>query len=239
MAGTPHAIDRERTAELLGFRAPVANAMDAVSARDHLQEAVAACAICAGHLSRMAEELVLWSSSEFGFLRMAEAYATGSSIMPNKRNPDGAELVRGATGRVFGALQALLVLTKGLPMAYNRDLQEERTPLLEGTGRTLACLQITAAMWRTCEVDRERFESELWGDPSLATELADLLVDQGVLELANGGAARRFHESLPEDLGPWLDPRAATERRSSAGGTAWNEVAAQIAALRSACHRDR
>ena len=117
LAGTSHPIDRKRTAELLGFAGVVDNAMDAVSARDHLQEVVAACAICMTHLSRMAEELVLWSSCEFGFVRIDDAYATGSSIMPQKRNPDAAELVRGKTGRVYGDLQALLTLVKALPMA--------------------------------------------------------------------------------------------------------------------------
>jgi argininosuccinate lyase len=255
MAGTPHPVDRERTAELLGFSGPVDNAMDAVAARDHLQETVAACAIAMGHLSRMAAELVLWSSSEFQLVRVDESHATGSSIMPNKRNPDGAELVRGKAGRVFGDLQALLTLTKGLPLAYNRDLQEDREPLLDAVAQTLACLRLTASMWARLTVRRERFEDELVADWSLATELADLLVDRGLpfreahetvgrlirwceergggLELADGGGASSVHPLFPEDLGPWLDPRAAVERRTSRGGTASGEVVRQVEQLRS------
>ncbi len=254
MAGTPHPIDRRRTSELLGFTAPVDNAMDAVAARDHVQETVAACAIAIGHLSRIAAELVLWSSSEFRLVAVDEAHATGSSIMPNKRNPDGAELVRGKAARVFGDLQTLLALTKGLPMAYNRDLQEDREPMVDAVVQTRACLRLTAAMWRRLEVHTDRFEDELVGDWSLATELADLLVERGVpfreaheaigrlvlwceqrgggLELVERGAAAEIHALLPADLSPWLDPRAAVERRTSLGGTAWAEVERQIAALR-------
>jgi argininosuccinate lyase len=184
-----------------------------------------------------------------------EAHATGSSIMPNKRNPDGAELVRGKAGRVFGDLQALLTLTKGLPLAYNRDLQEDREPLLDAVTQTLACLRLMASMWAGLTVHRERFEAELVADWSLATELADLLVDRGVpfreaheavgrlvrwceergggLAVADGGAAADIHPLLPADLGPWLDPRAAVERRASFGGTAPTEVARQVETLRS------
>jgi argininosuccinate lyase len=255
MAGTPHPIDRRRTAELLEFAAPVDNAMDAVAARDHVHEAVAACAIAMGHLSRMAAELVLWSSSEFRLVTVDEAHATGSSIMPNKRNPDGAELVRGKAGRVFGDLQALLTLTKGLPMAYNRDLQEDREPLLDAVTQTQACLRLVASMWAKLTVHRERFEAELVGDWSLATDLADLLVNRGVpfreaheavgrlirwceergggLEVADDGAAAEIHPLLPADLGPWLDPRISVERRASFGGTAPAEVARQVRVLRS------
>ena len=254
MAGTSHPIDRQRTSDLLGFAAPVDNAMDAVAARDHLQETAAACAIVMGHLSRIAAELVLWSSAEFRLVTIDEAHATGSSIMPNKRNPDGAELVRGKAARVFADAQTLLILTKGLPMAYNRDLQEDREPMVDAVEQTRACLRLTAAMWRRLEVHADRFEDELVGDSSLATELADLLVERGVpfrqaheavgrlvllcdrrgggLELADGGAAAQIHPLLPDDLSPWLDPRAAVERRTSLGGTAWSEVKRQIAALR-------
>ena len=125
MAGTPHPIDRHQSAELLGFKEPISNAMDAVASRDHLLEAASCCAIAMSHLSRQAEELVLWSTSEFRLIRMGEPHTTGSSIMPQKRNPDAAELVRGKAGRVVGSLNALLTMVKGLPLAYNRDLQED------------------------------------------------------------------------------------------------------------------
>ena len=255
LAGTPHPVDRTATAERLGFDGVVENAMDAVSARDHLQEAAACCAICMARLSQVAEELVLWSSAEFRLVRMGEGFATSSSIMPQKANPDGAELVRGKAGGVFADLQTLLVLTKGLPLAYNRDLQEDRAPLYHAVFQTLGSVRLMAAMWRALEVDVDRFEKELWGDLSLATELADHLAEQGVpfreaheavarlvrwceerggnLAVADGGAACQFHPSLPEDLGSWLDPRAAVERRMTRGGTAWAEVERQVAMLRS------
>jgi argininosuccinate lyase len=254
LAGTPHPINRRQTAELLGFSGPIENAMDAVASKDHLQETVSACAICMSTLSRMAEELVLWSSAEFAFIRLDERHTTSSSIMPQKRNPDGAELIRGEAGMVFGHLQALLTLTKAMPLAYNRDLQQERKPLIESVLRTTASVQLLAAMWGRLGVRMSRFESELYGDFSLATELADLLVERGVpfreahrivaqavrwceeqggnLTLLNGGAAQQFHTEFPQDLGLWLDPRAAVERRTSLGGTASSEIERQSLLLR-------
>jgi argininosuccinate lyase len=254
MAGTSHPIDRRSTARALGFADVAVNAMDAVAARDHLQEVAAVCAIAMAGLSRMAAELVLWSSSEFDFVRIGEAHATGSSIMPQKRNPDGAELIRGKTGRVFGDLQAVLVLVKGLPLAYNRDLQEDREPVMDALAQCESSLRIMTAMWRDLEVRTDRFESELHGDFSLATELADLLVQSGVpfrsaheivgsavrwceeqggdLTLLDGGAGTRIHEAFPEDLGEWLDARAAAERKTSLGGTAWSEIQSQLVMLR-------
>jgi argininosuccinate lyase len=254
MAGTPHAIDRHRTAALLGFSAPVDNAMDAVSARDHLCEAAAACAIAMSHLSRQAEELVLWSSQEFAFVRLGDGYATGSSIMPQKRNPDAAELVRGKAGRVFGDLQALLTMVKGLPLAYNRDLQEDRAALFDAIDTTLACARITAGVWRTLSVARDRYEGELQGDFLLATELADHLVRRGVpfreahhvvgrivgwceaqgvdFTALDLDRLRSFHPDFGEDAPEWLDPRGAAERRTSFGGTASAEVRRQVETLR-------
>lgn len=254
MAGTPHPIDRLHSAELLGFDGVVENAMDAVAARDHAQEVAAAAAICMTHLSRMAEELVLWSSSEFALVRLGEGYATGSSIMPQKHNPDAAELVRGKAGRVYGDLLALLTMVKGLPLAYNRDLQEDREPLFAAVETTLDCLHIFTGVWDTLEVNGERFEEALRGDFSLATELADLLAAGGVpfreaheivgrivrwceeegcdLRALTPAVAGRFHPALAVDLAPWLDPRAAAERRTSRGGTAWQEVERQVGLLR-------
>ncbi|MCB9673061.1 MAG: argininosuccinate lyase, partial [Alphaproteobacteria bacterium] len=254
MAGTPHAIDRHFTAEALGFSGPVHNAMDAVAARDHQLECASVCAIAMTHLSRMAEELVLWSTSEFRFVRMGEAYATGSSIMPQKRNPDAAELVRGKVGRVHGALQSLLVMVKGLPLAYNRDLQEDRQALFDSVETTTASVRITAGMWRTLTVTRDRYERELEGDFLLATELADYLAAKGVpfrdahhvsgrlvawCEAHGtdfGGLTlevmKQHHPAFEPDVMGWLVPRAAAERRTSFGGTAPSEVARQVAHLR-------
>ncbi len=254
MAGTNHPIDRERTAELLGFAAVAENAMDAVAARDHLQEVASACAITITHLSRMAEELVLWSSREFRLVRMAEAYATGSSIMPQKRNPDAAELVRGKAGRVYGDLQALLTMVKGLPLAYNRDLQEDKRALFDAVETTAACASICAGMWQTLTVYRARYDEELRGDFLLATELADYLAAKGVpFREAHHVAGRLVrhceqrgegfdaltldtlqdhHPAFEADALDWLDPVAAVERRTSRGGTAWTEIETQVALLR-------
>ncbi|TNE86590.1 MAG: argininosuccinate lyase [Deltaproteobacteria bacterium] len=255
MAGTPHPIDRHRTAELLGFDAPIDNAMDAVAARDHLQEAAGVCAIAMTHLSRQAEELVVWSTEEFGLVRLSETYSTGSSIMPQKRNPDAPELVRGKSGRVAGAVTSLLVMVKGLPLAYNRDLQEDRQALFDALETTTACARITAGCWRELDVRRERYEEALRGHFLLATELADFLVTKGVpfrdahhvsgsivahceergvnfsaLSVADMAA---FHPAFDDGVLAWLDPRAAAERRTSFGGTASAEIARQVAALRS------
>lgn len=255
MAGTAHPIDRRRTAELLGFAGPVENAMDAVASRDHAHEVAAACAIVMVHLSRMAEELIIWSSAEFAFVRLDEGYATGSSIMPQKRNPDAAELVRGKSGRVCGALQSSLMMVKGLPLAYNRDLQEDRAALFDAVTTTHDCVAIMTGVWRGLTVHGGRFERALVGDPSLATELADYLASQGVpfreaheavgrlvrgcdeggrsLDQLDSETAGGFHPLLTDaPLDVLLDPRAAADRRTSLGGTAWTEVQRQVALLR-------
>jgi argininosuccinate lyase len=249
MAGTPHPINRQRVAELLGFAGVVENALDAVAARDHLQETASVCAIIMANFSRIAAEMVLWSSQEFRFMRLDEAYSTGSSIMPQKRNPDSAELIRGKTGRVFGDLVALLSLTKGLPLSYNRDLQEDREALFDAVSTVSRCASMLSKMWGSVEFDRDRFEPELRGDPLLATELADALVDAGVpFRQAHGVVAelilcleqesrsletltleelRSYHADFPDDTLVRLDPRQAAERRTSHGGTAWSEVERQ------------
>ncbi len=254
MAGTPHPIDRGRTAELLGFSTLMENAMDAVAARDHLQEVGSVCAICMTHLSRMAEELVLWSSPGFGLVRIDDAYTTGSSIMPQKRNPDAAELVRGKTGRVYGDLMALLSMVKGLPLAYNRDLQEDKEPLFDAVLTTGASVSIMGSMWKTLTVNRERYVEELAHDFLLATELADYLVGKGVpfreahhvsgslvkwceergadFSVLTPEVLSDHHRAFGPDALKWLDPVAAAERRSSRGGTAWVEVLRQVTLLR-------
>ncbi len=253
MAGTPHPIDRHHAAAALGFEGVVENAMDAVAARDHLQEVAALCAIAATGFSRQAEELVLWSTPEFGLVRMAEAYATGSSIMPQKRNPDAAELVRGKSGRVIGDLVALLAMVKGLPMAYNRDLQEDREALFDAVETVTACAEICAGMWATLEI-RPVYDERLRGDFLLATELADWLAQHGVpfrdahhvsgrlvrwceergggFELLTLEVLRDHHPTFTQEALAWLDPEAAVERRTSHGGTAWTEVLRQVELLR-------
>jgi len=254
MAGTPHPIDRQMTADLMGFSGVVENAMDAVAARDHVQEVAAGCAICMTHLSRMAAELVLFSSREFSLLRLGEGFATGSSIMPQKRNPDGAELVRGKTGRVYGDLQALLVMVKGLPMAYNRDLQEDREALFDAVDTTTQCVSVMAGMWEGLTVTKGRYEESLKGDFLLATELADYLASKGVpfreahhvvgglvkdcesqgVDFSNlkPEGLKAAHSAFEPDAMRCLDPVAAAERRSSQGGTASSEIARQVELLR-------
>lgn len=251
MAGTPHPINRHRTAELLGFDGLVDNAMDAVSARDHVIEAASVCAILAIHLSRLAEELVLWSSREFGLVQLSEAWSTGSSIMPQKRNPDAAELIRGKSGRVVGALSALLVMVKGLPMAYNRDLQEDRPALFDAMHTAIASTRVAAGCISSMTV---RDGPDLNGDPLLATELADFLAANGVpfreahhvvgrivrhceqnghnLSVMTVADFQSFHPAFDSEVLEWLEPAAAADRRTSHGGTAWSEIVRQVSALR-------
>jgi argininosuccinate lyase len=254
MAGTPHPIDREHTAAALGFGCVVENAMDAVSARDHMQEVAAVCAITMTRLSRMAGELVLWSSAEFALVRLGDAWSTGSSIMPQKRNPDAAELVRGKAARVVGDLMALLNLSKGLPLAYMRDLQEDKDPLFDAVDTTVASVSVLAGVWGDLSVHADRFD--LTGDFLLATELADFLVGEGVpfreahhvvgrivrrceeqggnFSLLTAEGLADHHPALGEAALQALDPVQAVERRTSRGGTAWAEISRQVSLLRSA-----
>ena len=176
LAGTSFPIDRHATAAALGFDAPMANSIDAVSDRDFALEFLAAAAIAATHLSRLAEELVLWSTPQFGFVKMPEEFSSGSSIMPQKRNPDAAELVRGKAGRVIGGLTALLVVLKGLPLAYGKDLQEDKEPVFDAADTLALCLAATAAMIRDMTVDRERLAAAAAVGHTTATDLADWLV---------------------------------------------------------------
>jgi len=251
MAGTPHPIDRERTSQLLGFDSPLPNAMDAVAARDHLIEVTAVCTIAMVHLSRIAEEIVMWSSREFGWVRLSDSWSTGSSIMPQKRNPDAAELVRGKSGRVVGDLNALITMCKGLPMAYNRDLQEDREALFDAMHTTIACVSVTAGCFESMTVVGG---PDLVGDYALTTELADFLAGKGVpfreAHHVAGGLVKMTesrgenlagltledlqaaHPAFTEEALQWLEPETAVQRRTSLGGTAWSEVERQVAQLR-------
>jgi argininosuccinate lyase len=176
LAGTSFPIDRHATAAALGFAAPMANSIDAVSDRDFALEFLAAAAIAATHLSRLAEELVLWSTPQFAFVRMAEEFSSGSSIMPQKRNPDAAELVRGKTGRMIGDLGALLIVVKGLPLAYGKDLQEDKEPVFDAADNLALCLAAMAAMVTGMSVDRDRLAAAAGIGHTTATDLADWLV---------------------------------------------------------------
>ncbi len=176
LAGTSFPIDREMTAQALGFARPTANSLDSVSDRDFALEALAASAICATHLSRFAEEIVLWATPQFGFAALSDKFSTGSSIMPQKRNPDAAELVRGKTGRVIGALAALLVVMKGLPLAYSKDMQEDKEGVFDALQTISLCLAAMTGMVADLAPDTQRMEAAAGSGFSTATDLADYLV---------------------------------------------------------------
>ena len=246
MAATPHPIRRERVAELLGIPSISMNSMDAVGDRDAFLEVMSAAAISMVHLSRLAEELVLWSSAEFGFIEIGDAFTTGSSMMPQKKNPDVAELVRGRTGRVIGDLVSLLVTMKALPMTYNRDLQEDKPPLYDALKTWFEALQVTARMTPEIKFRPQRMREALRDGFVLATELADHLVTRGVpfreahevvgrivshcvsekchLEDLSLEDFRGFDARFGDDLKGWLDVEAAVERRDVPGGPARRQV---------------
>ncbi len=179
LSGAGFRLNRRAVARELGFEAVTENSLDAVSDRDFIVEFLSAASLIAMHLSRLSEEIVLWSSDEFGFLKLPDAFATGSSMMPQKKNPDVAELVRGRTGRVYGALVTILTTLKGLPLAYNRDLQEDKPPLFDAARTIRGCLAVLAKMLPKLEVQKARMRDAAGGF-SLATELADYLVERGL-----------------------------------------------------------
>jgi argininosuccinate lyase len=246
LAGTSHPIDRMAVARSLGFDGVLENSIDAVSDRDVLIEFIAHCSIVMMHLSRFVEELVMWSSQEWRFAEIDDAFTTGSSIMPQKKNPDMAELVRGKTGRVYGDLMALLTVMKGLPLAYNRDMQEDKEPLFDAANTVANSLTIFSSMLRTVKFNAKRFEKELASDYLLATELADYLARKGlpfrkahsiVSDLVRVCAEKKTslaeltfseyqkHSKFFEnDVYTMLDPRASLSRKRSAGSTAPKEV---------------
>ena len=212
LAGTGFAVDRNMTAATLGFEGVCSNSLDAVSDRDFILEFCGAVALMMVHLSRMAEELVLWASQHFGFVDLGDAFCTGSSIMPQKKNPDVAELVRGRSGRAVGNLTALLVLMKGQPLAYNRDNQEDKQPLFDSFDNAHACLGVLAAMVPNMTFDRERMRNAASRGHATATDLADYLVRGGL-------AFRDAHEvvgtavQLAESSGRELDALSLEELR--------------------------
>jgi argininosuccinate lyase len=251
LAGTGFPTDRHATAAALGFGAPMANSLDAVSARDFALEAMAAASICAGHLSRLAEELVLWTTPQFGFVSLSDAFTTGSSIMPQKRNPDAAELVRGKTGRVLGAFTALSMVVKGLPLAYGKDMQEDKEPVFDAFDTLELCLCATTGMIADLKPNRDRMLAAAGEGFSTATDLADWLVRELGTPFRKahhivGTAVKRAEErgvtlaELPaealHDLEPGitadalrqLSPEASVTTRRSYGGTAPEQVRLQV-----------
>jgi argininosuccinate lyase len=209
LAGSTLPLDREGVAAELGFERPSRNSLDAVSARDAALELLSALAICMVHLSRLCEELVLWSSSEFGFVELDDAFATGSSLMPQKKNPDVAELVRGKSGRVIGDLMGLLVAMKGLPLSYNRDMQEDKEPVFDAVETVKGSLSILAAALRTLRVKAEAMASAAADPMLLATDLAEHLVERGV-------PFREAHEIVGRLVAHALDAATPLDRLSRA-----------------------
>ena len=256
LAGTGFPIDREAVAEALGFDRPAANSIDAVSDRDFAVDYLHAAALCSVHLSRLAEEIVLWASQPFGFVKLPDAWSTGSSIMPNKRNPDAAELVRGHSARVIGDLVALLVLLKGLPLAYAKDLQDDKPPLFDAHDLLALSLAAMAGMVAELEFVPERMRAAAAAGHSTATELADWLAGQGVpfreahhiagravavaeaagkaLDELSLAELQAVDQRIGEEVLQLLSVETAVKARRSAGGTAPDRVAEAIAAARAA-----
>ncbi len=255
LAGTSFPIDRAMTAKALEFARPMANSLDAVSARDFALEYLAALAIAVGHLSRLAEELVIWSSPGFGLVRLSDAWTSGSSIMPQKRNPDAAELVRAKSGRIAGAFQSLLTVMKGLPLAYGKDMQEDKEPVFDATDTIELCLAAMSGMMTDLEVDAARMAATAGAGHSTATDLADWMVRRlkipfrdahhlsgqlvaaaerkavGLAELSLDDM-RRVEPRITRDVYRVLGVTDAVASRVSLGGTAPKRVRAEIARWR-------
>ena len=250
LAGTTFPIDRMLTTKLLGFEKAYDNSMDAVSDRDFILEFLSNASLLMMHLSRFCEELLLWSSHEFKFVSLSDAYSTGSSIMPQKKNPDMAELIRGKTGRVYGNLTALLTVMKGLPLAYNKDLQEDKEGMFDSADTIITSLTVMNGMLSTLTVNRVNMEKSTERDFSNATELADYLAAKGLpfrkahelvgllvldcikkgiyLQDVNLQDYQMLSPLINEDVYEVLKSRTAVSRRNSLGGTGFESVKKQI-----------
>lgn len=253
LAGTTFPIDRAYVAKLLGFPRISKNSLDAVSDRDFVLEFLSVSAVLFVHLSRLAEEMVLWSSEEFGFIELPDRYCTGSSMMPQKKNPDVPELVRAKSGRVFGHLQALLTVMKGLPLAYNRDLQEDKVPLFDTVDTVKACLGMMRDLVREFKVNKERMRAAVQEGFTNATDLADYLVGRGLsfrsahalagrvvrfcldhgkrIEQMSLAELKRFSHRFERDVYAFLTPEAAVRRRRAPGGTSAANVQRRLREL--------
>jgi argininosuccinate lyase len=250
LAGTSFPIDREYVATQLGFNRVSENSLDAVSDRDFILEFLSASAILMMHLSRLGEEMVLWSSQEFDFIELDDSFCTGSSIMPQKKNPDAAELIRGKTGRVYGNLINLLTVMKALPLAYNHDMQEDKKPLFDTVSTLESSLFLMSKMIETMQINKEKMEKGTKDDFSTATELADYLVKKGLsfreahklvgkivlyclennnhLENLALSELKAFHKSFDEKTLKILTPQAAVKAKDSYGGTSLKRVEESI-----------
>jgi len=252
LAGSPFPIDRHMTAQALGFARPTANSLDSVADRDFALESLSAASICAVHLSRLAEEIVIWMTPQFGFIKLSDAFTTGSSIMPQKKNPDAAELVRAKVGRLLGAFTQLSVVMKGLPLTYSKDMQEDKVPTFEAFDALELSLRAMAGMVLDLEPVREKMAAAAGAGFSTATDLADWLVRELNLPFRDahhvtGAAVKKAEElgvGLPDlpiaelqaldgritpAIYDVLTPEASVASRKSYGGTAPDQVRAQIA----------
>ncbi len=250
LAGTTLPIDRKYTAKLLGMKEILENSLDAVSDRDVMIELISTCSIVMMHLSRLSEELVLWSSQEFSFAVFDDSFSTGSSLMPQKKNPDIAELIRGKVGRVYGSLFGLLTVMKALPLAYNRDMQEDKVHLFEAVDTTKDCLHLTSELLKHTRFNKNRFEKELDGDLLLSTDLVDYLVRKNVpfrkahnivgqvvavcvdqnkkLNQLSIAEYKKISPKFENDIFKLLTANASVKNKKSLGSTSPKEVEKQI-----------
>ena len=252
LAGTGFPLDRDATAKALGFERPTANSLDSVSDRDFALDYLSAATQCSLHLSRLAEELIIWATPQFGFVELPDAFSTGSSIMPQKRNPDAAELVRGHSGRILGCLTSLMVTMKGLPLAYSKDMQDDKEPVFEAADLLTISLQALTGMIETCEFVPERMRAAAEQGYSTATDLADWLVREGGvpfreahhitgravkaaeeqgcnLDALSLEALKAIDDRIDERVFDVLSVDASVRSRTSYGGTAPERVREQIA----------
>ncbi|WP_457568271.1 argininosuccinate lyase [Desulfurobacterium sp.] len=250
LAGTSYPLDREFTASLLGFDSVSRNSMDAVSDRDFVAETIFNCSLVMAHLSRLSEELILWSTEEFGFIELPDAFCTGSSIMPQKKNPDVSELTRGKTGRVYGDLVAILTVIKGLPMTYNRDLQEDKEPLFDAIDTVKLAIEVNARVVKGMKPKKDRMRQQASKGFSLATDVADYLAKKGVpfreahrivgeivaycldtgktLESMSIDEFQKFSDAFEEDVLNLMSVEGSTLSRDVTGGTSRKQVLKEL-----------
>ena len=256
LAGTTFPIDRQLSSDLLKFKQPYTNSLDAVSDRDFILEFLSNASILMMHMSRFCEEMINWCSFEYQFITLSDTFTTGSSIMPQKKNPDMAELIRGKTGRVYGNLFGLLTVMKSLPLAYNKDLQEDKEGMFDTVETILNSLDVLAGMLSSLQVNKEKMQESTEKDFSNATELADYLAGKGLpfreahevvgrLVLDSIKSAKNiqdwtleelqtYHSLIAEDIYVYLQPKTAVQRRNSLGGTGFVQVKYQIAVAKKA-----
>ena len=253
-AGTSFPIDREQTAKTLGFESVSKNSIDTVSDRDFIAEFIFCCSSLMMHFSRLSEELVLWSSKEFDFADLGDEFTTGSSIMPQKRNPDMAELTRGKVSRVYGSLNSIMTLLKGLPLSYNRDLQEDKEPLFDAVDTVKSCLELNTEMLKKIRFNKSAMEDALSGGFITATDIADYLTRKGMpfrdahevsgkivsyaedngkeLEDLDFKEIKKFSRLIEVDIFEYISVHGSIESRKSFGGTATDNVRKMISQAR-------